>query len=89
MRQKLKRRAGETLVESLASLLIISLALVMLAGAIIAAGRVNRAADGAETFAAAEVTVKKEDVAVSGNAITVRLALPDDGRLYYYEYEAE
>ena len=42
--RKLRRNAGETLAEMLVSVLIISLGMLMLSGAIIAAARVNRRA---------------------------------------------
>lgn len=41
MKRKLKQKKGETLVETLVSLVIIALALMMLPGAVVAAARVN------------------------------------------------
>lgn len=44
MKRKLKSRSGETLVETLFALLVVVLAFTMLAGSILAAARVNKAA---------------------------------------------
>ena len=44
MNRKLKSNAGETLVETLFALLVVGLAMTMLAGAIMAAARVNKGA---------------------------------------------
>lgn len=41
MKKRLKQKNGETLVETLVSLVIIALALLMLPGAVVAAARVN------------------------------------------------
>ncbi len=44
MMKKMKQTSGETLAETLASVVIISLALLMLPGAVVAAARVNATA---------------------------------------------
>ena len=89
MNRKLKSNAGETLVETLFSLLVIGLAMTMLAGAIMAAARVNKGArdfntafilDNAEKVSSS-VTVKisgKTPISVSVNAYRTQ------NQYYYY-----
>ena len=89
MNRKLKSNAGETLVETLFSLLVIGLAMTMLAGAIMAAARVNKGArdfntafilDNAEKVSSS-VTVKiSEKTPISVNAYQTN----DQNHYYYY-----
>ena len=88
MNRKLKSNAGETLVETLFSLLVVGLAMTMLAGAIMAAARVNKGArdfntafilDNAEKVSS--VTVKiSEKTPISVNAYQTN----DQNHYYYY-----
>ena len=88
MNRKLKSNAGETLVETLFALLVVGLAMTMLAGAIMAAARVNK---GARDFNTAfildnakevsSVTVKiSEKTPISVNAYQIN----DQNHYYYY-----
>lgn len=89
MNRKLKSNAGETLVETLFSLLVVGLAMTMLAGAIMAAARVNKGArdfntafirDNAEKVSSS-VTVKiSEKTPISVNAYQTN----DQNHYYYY-----
>lgn len=89
MNRKLKSNAGETLVETLFALLVVGLAMTMLAGAIMAAARVNKGArdfntafilDNAEKVSSS-VTVKiSEKTPISVNAYQTN----DQNHYYYY-----
>ena len=98
--QKLRERAGETIVETLVSMLIVVMSFTMLAGAIVAAARVNAGAanqtlylneaDTANITEAGTVVIKD----ASGNELVnfadrkkVKSYDPpkDAGTLYYYE----
>ena len=90
MNRKLKSNAGETLVETLFSLLVIGLAMTMLAGAIMAAARVNKGArdfntafilDNAEKVSSVTVKIKiSEKTPISVNAYQTN----DQNHYYYY-----
>ena len=91
MNRKLKSNAGETLVETLFALLVVGLAMTMLAGAIMAAARVNKGARDFNTAfildnpkkVSSSVTVKisgKTPISVSVNAYRTN----DQNHYYYY-----
>ena len=87
MNRKLKSNAGETLVETLFSLLVIGLAMTMLAGAIMAAARVNK---GARDFNTAFILDNAKEVSpvtvkISGKTpISVNAYQTNDQNHYYY-----
>lgn len=55
--KKWKNNAGETIVETLVTMMILSLAVLMLAGAIVTSARINAQADNTETaFKTSEMT---------------------------------
>ena len=88
MNRKLKSNAGETLVETLFSLLVIGLAMTMLAGAIMAAARVNK---GARDFNTAFILDNAEKVSSSVTVeipgkppISVNAYQTNDQNHYYY-----
>ena len=88
MNRKLKSNAGETLVETLFALLVVGLAMTMLAGAIMAAARVNKGArdfntafilDNAEEVSSVTVEISgKTPISVSVNAYRTQ------NQYYYY-----
>ena len=47
--RKLKSKAGETIAETLVTMVILSLAVLMLAGAVVSAAKVNKKADNTDT----------------------------------------
>jgi hypothetical protein len=98
--EKIKDRSGETIVETLISMLIAVLAFMMLAGAIVAAARVNAATEDHTMYvnqadsdpgANKEISGASVTVTVPGGSInttkTVKTYTMKDssGTLYYYE----
>ena len=90
--KKLKANTGETLVETLISMLIVVLSVTMLAGSIVAAARINQSAkdmnapvqlDNVSDIAA---VVKLTHVGAADSAINVKL-YETDGSVPYYYYE--
>ena len=87
MNRKLKSNAGETLVETLFALLVVGLAMTLLAGAIMAAARVNK---GARDFNTAFILDNAEEVSsvtveISGKPpISVNAYQTNDQNHYYY-----
>ena len=90
--KKLKANKGETLVETLISMLIVVLSVTMLAGSIVAAARINQSAkdmnapvqlDNVSDIAA---VVKLTHVGAADSAINVTL-YETDGSVPYYYYE--
>ena len=88
MNRKLKSNAGETLVETLFALLVVGLAMTMLAGAIMAAARVNK---GARDFNTAFILDNAKKVSssvtveISGKPpISVNAYQTNDQNHYYY-----
>lgn len=67
--KKLKRKNGETLAETLVSLVIISLALIMLPGAVVAAARVNAKVEKQAILM--EKDKKSEDTTLTDVTITM------------------
>ena len=49
LKKKLYSKAGETIAETLVTMIILSLAVIMIAGAVVTAARVNKKADNTET----------------------------------------
>ena len=87
MNRKLKSNAGETLVETLFALLVVGLAMTMLAGAIMAAARVNK---GARDFNTAFILDNAEEVSSvtvemsEKTPISVNAYQTNDQNHYYY-----
>ena len=91
---KLRERSGETIVETLVSMLIVVLAFMMLAGAIVAAARVNSATENRTMFVnQADATAGSITVTITtstGTKITEKTVImykmkDSSGTLYYYE----
>lgn len=95
MKNKLCSRRGETLIETLAALVVIVLALTMLAGGVVAAAKQNKAAGEVVTVASlggaggtsAEGVKLTVNDAESDITVQVKYYGGEDGagRLYYYE----
>lgn len=49
LKKKLHSKAGETIAETLVTMIVLSLAVLMLAGAVVTAARVNKQADNTDT----------------------------------------
>ena len=49
LKKKLQSKAGETIAETLVTMIILSLAVLMLAGAVVTTARVNKQADNTDT----------------------------------------
>ena len=86
---KLKSKQGETLIETLVSMLLIALALLMLAGSIITTAQANREAKDAAVFltqGAVSAGTGELTVSAGGKSADVPVDLFQQGeRLYYYE----
>ena len=92
---KLSEISGETIVETLVSMLIVVLAFMMLAGAIVAAARVNSATENRTMFVnqadATAIAGAKVEIITSTGTITTgktvkKYKMKDSsGTLYYYE----
>ena len=97
---KLKKRSGESLIETLVATLITVLGMMILAGAIVSAAKGSKAAkemqsslspNTAAEGSSANVTVTYEDTSESFGVQLFNYADEsasfDNGRLYFYEYE--
>ena len=92
--KKLLSDAGETLVETLVTMIILSLAVLMLTGAIVTSARVNFKADNTSTaFSTENQSDSEEKITITesgsaGNSITmpVEVHMTENGYTYY-EYD--
>ena len=90
--KKLKANKGETLVETLISMLIVVLSVTMLAGSIVAAARINQSAKDMnapvqlDNVSDTAAVVKLTHVGAADSAINVIL-YKTDGSVPYYYYE--
>lgn len=75
MMKKMKQTSGETLAETLASVVIISLALLMLPGAVVAAARVNATAKKQVIY-----MENREEAPTGTPAGTCKLTISIDGK---------
>lgn len=85
---KLKSRAGETLVELLLSMLIISLGMLMLAGAIVTTARVNKATENLTRAGTVKpgTTSNTPNASFQVDGLTLEnIQLIEEGGVYYYE----
>ena len=80
---KLKSRAGETLVELLLSMLIISLGMMMLAGAIVTTARLNKKAKEMSKKDGASSSLNASFQVDSGSTLP-GISLIEQGGVYYY-----
>lgn len=66
MIKKLRSNAGESIVETLVTMIILSLAVVMLSGAIVTSAKVNKKADNTETtFTTTNQTVESGTMTIT------------------------
>ena len=90
--KKLKSDKGETLVETLISMLIVVLSVTMLAGSIVAAARINQSAKDMnapvqlDNVSDKAAVVKLTHVGADDSVINVTL-YKTDGSVQYYYYE--
>ena len=83
IRKKFHSTSGETIVETLVTMIILSLAVLMLAGAVVTAARINKKADNTDTAFTAgreiggtgtgspSVTISENQTAGTGASVTV------------------
>ena len=98
MIRRLRKKAGETLVETMAALLIASVSVSLITGAVIAAARVNSRAgeelkEAAFNASASELVSEEYELSLSagGSEKSAKLKLyslkNEDGESVYYYYE--
>ena len=95
-RKKLKSRSGESIAETLVTMIILSLAVLMLAGAVVTSARVNKQADNTDTaFSTEDVTTTSGTVTITDSSqggtdatISIKTNLYTTQNKYQY-YEAE
>lgn len=98
LQRKLRGTAGETIAETLVTMIILSLAVLMLAGAVVTAARVNKQADNTDTAfrtgsalgGSYSVTITDEDSSkeISSISIPVQVYQTDNKsntKYIYYE----
>lgn len=92
IKAKLHASAGESIVETLVTMIILSLAVIMLSGAVVTSARVNQKADNTDTaFVTDEETTEDGTVKISasgGNAtdavsLKVNVHKTKNGYTYY------
>ena len=64
LKKKLQSKAGETIAETLVTMIILSLAVLMLAGAVVTAARINKKADNTGTAFFVEAATVTNDSSV-------------------------
>ena len=108
MRQKIKENfgrkfnsnSGETIVETLVTMIIVSLAVLMLAGAVVTSAKINKRADNTDTaFTTGSkiadygtdsptVTISEKQAAGTGNSVTLPVNVYETkkkaNKKYYY-----
>lgn len=87
--KKLKKNSGETIVETLISVLVVAIAIVMISNAVITAGKINDVAKSEivpfiedTTGQSCSVTVKRSETNTSSMNMT---CYETSGGYYYYE----
>lgn len=93
--KKLKDNRGETLVESLASILIAALAFALLATSVVTAGKINAKTRGTDvSFQYAEETLPQDaKITIRGSGLIPEqkegtVSLYEDNGYYYYVQQA-
>ena len=85
-------KKGETITETLISVVIVAIAFIALQTSIIAAGRVNKKANGLirnfdirqnATNTNWHLSIKHNDGSVSGNVVTIKKSSGEDGYYFY------
>ena len=102
LKEKLKRivhnNSGETIAETLVTMIILSLAVLMVAGAVVTAARVNKKADNTDTAFVvgnpqteqSTVTISEKNSVGTGNSVTMDVRIYEtekkaDKKYYYYD----
>ena len=93
MNKKLKSNAGESLAETIVAMMIVTLAMLILAGALVSAAKINKKTRNMDTSfsTAVEMTVTDDTVEiVHGNGTNVAVAVKsyttnDKNKYQYYE----
>ena len=89
---KLQSRSGETIAETLVTMVILSLAVLMLAGAVVTAARINKKADNTDTAflvkdeagIATNITITENSQAGEVNSVTIPVTLYTTQNDYQY-----
>ena len=86
--KKLRSKSGETLIESIASVLVILLIFVFLTTAITTANKINKKAKDADVSFKYEdstsVPGASAEIAMSGSRKTVSVSMRENNGYYYY-----
>ncbi|MDD5805191.1 MAG: hypothetical protein PUE78_12990 [Clostridia bacterium] len=92
-RKKINSTSGETIAETLVTMIILSLAVLMLAGAVVTSARVNKKADNTDTsFSTESETVTHDNVTITDGSkagtaaeisISVNFHETENGYKYY------
>ena len=86
---KLRSNSGESIVETLVTMIILSLAVVMLSGAVVTSARVNQRAENADTaFISSQNRPVSHMISISkvtgeGANLNVNLYQTENGYIYY------
>ncbi|MBE5842579.1 MAG: hypothetical protein E7302_00210 [Butyrivibrio sp.] len=87
--KKLKQKKGETLTETLGSLLIIVPGMIMLAGGIVSAAKINNEVKHSEVQVMPNYTAigPVDSTTLTGGGFSIKIDwAKDDGSAYYYRY---
>lgn len=87
--KKIHGKAGETIAETLVTMVVLSLAVLMLTGAVVSAAKVNQKADNTQTaFTADQDTGSPKTVVITQNGtdrkISITVNLHETKNKYYY-----
>lgn len=86
---KLRSNSGESIVETLVTMIILSLAVVMLSGAVVTSARVNQRVENADTaFISSQTRPVSHMISISkgtgeGANLNVNLYQTENGYIYY------
>lgn len=89
---KLQSRSGETIAETLVTMVILSLAVLMLAGAVVTAARINKKADNTDTafsvkdeaYVETNITITENSQMGAGDPVTIPVTLYTTKNDYQY-----
>ncbi len=85
--KKLRNNSGETIVETLAAVLIVALCFLMLAGAIVTSSKINKQAKEQITpFKVSSKSSSSANIKINGQSVDSKdYKLYESGGYYYYE----
>lgn len=78
LKKKLQSKAGETIAETLVTMIILSLAVLMLAGAVVTTARVNKQADNTDTSFQTRQTGAKVSTGTNSTKVTFQKRMPQE-----------